>query len=63
MNFDLYRYDRASRPVKAGSISASVSILDSRIGINQHIVDQEEYQRMPSFVGPKGVGFIAPGKE
>jgi len=63
MDFDLYWYDRASRPVKTGGVSANVSILDSRIGINQHIIDQEEYQRMPSFVGPKGVGFIASGKE
>jgi len=63
MDFDLYWYDRASRPVKTGSVGVSVSILDSGVGINQHIIDQEEYQRMPSFVGPKGVCLIASGKE
>ena len=46
--------------MKTRSVSASVSVLGSRIGINQYIVDQEGYQRVPSFVSAKEIGFIAP---
>lgn len=49
--------------MKTRSVSASVCILGSRIGINQYVVDQERYQRMPSLVSAKEVGFLASVKE
>jgi len=49
--------------VGAGSVGARVSVLDSRIEVNQYIIDQERYQGLPSFVGAKKVGLVASVKE
>lgn len=49
--------------MKVRSVSASVRILDPRIEVNQYVVDQERYQRLPSFVSAKEVGFVASVKQ
>jgi len=49
--------------MKAGRLGAGVSVLDSRVGIHQDIVNQERYQRLPLFVSAKKVGFLASVKE
>jgi len=39
--------------VQTRRVGARISILDYRITVNQDIIDEERYQRLPSFVNAK----------
>lgn len=49
--------------MQTGSVGASISVLDYMITVNQYIIDEERYQRLPSFMNAKGIGHFASVKE
>jgi len=49
--------------VQTGSVGARIGVLGYRLTVNQYIIDEKRYQRLPSFMNAKRISDLASVKE